>query len=57
MKWLIWFIGSLTCKHDLQLVRTIHGDEINHRNGMRSEWACKKCHCLRYSKSLDRMEP
>jgi hypothetical protein len=29
--------------HALKWVRNIYGDEINARNGMRSEWKCTHC--------------
>jgi hypothetical protein len=38
-KWRCWRAGG----HVLKFVRNIYGDEINARNGMRSEWRCVKC--------------
>lgn len=38
------FIRELLCRHHLwRFVRNIYGDEINFRNGARSEWECKSC--------------
>ena len=48
-------IKSIFCKHDYQIVRTIHGDMINHLNA-RSEWKCSKCGWFTYSKHLDKLE-
>lgn len=31
------------CEHEYEFVCNIYGDEINFRNGNRSEWRCKKC--------------
>lgn len=36
------------CKHRYHLVRTIHGDEINYRNGKRRIYSCDKCGKVRY---------
>lgn len=36
------------CKHRYYLVRTIHGDEINYRNGKRRVYSCDKCGKVRY---------
>ena len=40
------------CEHDYEFVRNIYGDEINYRNGYRSEWKCKKCGKLQWRLSL-----
>lgn len=44
------------CQHTWTRLRTIHGDEINHRNGARSEWGCDKCGKWKLSKYLDNHE-
>lgn len=36
------------CSHHYFLVRTIYGDEINHRNGKRRELSCPKCGKIKY---------
>lgn len=36
------------CGHQYFLVRTLHGDEINHRNGKRLVLACSKCGKIKY---------
>lgn len=36
------------CQHKYFLVRTIHGDEINHRNGKRRVYSCAKCGKIKY---------
>lgn len=36
------------CEHKYFLVRTIHGDEINHRNGKRRVMSCSKCGKIKY---------
>lgn len=40
------------CEHDYEFVRNIYGDEINFRNGNRSEWRCKKCGKIEYRRYL-----
>lgn len=40
------------CNHDWEFVRNIYGDEINFRNGNRSEWQCKKCGKIEWRKNL-----
>lgn len=54
---MIKFIKTLwkrhRCQHVWNRLRTIHGDEINHRNGARSEWECDKCGKWKLSKHLD----
>lgn len=43
-----WF-----CNHEyLEFIRNIYGDEINVRNGKRSEWKCKYCGKLIYKDKL-----
>ena len=37
------FLKRLFCKHQYVKVRTISGDEINARDGRRSEWECVYC--------------
>lgn len=37
------FAKPLFCKHIFTHIRNIHGDEINHLNGKRSEWRCTEC--------------
>lgn len=37
------WIKRLFCNHFYRRIRTVHGDEINHRNGYRSEWQCNQC--------------
>ncbi len=49
---MIQFLKSLFCKHQYIRLRTIHGDEIIGRNYARSEWQCKHCDRLKYSKEL-----
>lgn len=46
------FFTRLLCDHKYKYVRSIHGDEINHRNGARSEWKCRHCNKVVYSKYL-----
>lgn len=46
------FFTRFFCTHKYKLVRTIHGDEINHRNGLRSEWKCIHCDKVAFSKCL-----
>ncbi|NNH79440.1 hypothetical protein HLH17_17760 [Acinetobacter sp. ANC 5380] len=48
-------IKSIFCRHDYKLIRTIHGDQINHMNA-RSEWQCEKCKWVTYSHYLDRIK-
>ena len=48
-------IKSIFCKHDYKLIRTIHGDQINHLDA-RSEWQCEKCKWFTYSRHLDRIK-
>ncbi len=48
-------IKSIFCKHDYKLIRTIHGNQINHLNA-RSEWQCKKCKWVTYGHYLDRIK-
>ncbi len=44
----------LLCRHkSYTFVRTISGDEINLRDGMRSEWKCNECGNLIYKKFLN----
>lgn len=40
----------LFCKHDYEFVRNIYGDEIRYLGWKRSEWKCKKCGKVKYSK-------
>lgn len=52
--WMFFWGRRLTCKHFYMRTRTIHGDEINHRNGVRSEWRCCMCDKYAESKYLDK---
>lgn len=50
---MIEFIKRLLCKcKEKEFVRNISGDEINHRNGARSEWKCLCCGALYYQAKL-----
>lgn len=40
---MIGFLKRLFCKHDLEYVRNVYGDEINYLGGKRSIWKCAKC--------------
>ena len=48
-------IKSIFCKHDYKLIRTIHGNQINHLDA-RSEWQCEKCKWITYGRYLDRIK-
>lgn len=48
MNWL----KRLLCKHDIKHSRNIYGDEINYRDGKRSEWKCSKCGYIVYKNDL-----
>lgn len=37
------FLKRLFCRHDLEFVRNIYGDEINEWGWKRSIWRCKHC--------------
>jgi ribosomal protein L37AE/L43A len=37
------FLKRLFCRHDLEFVRNIYGDEIIERGWKRSLWKCKTC--------------
>ncbi len=37
------FIKRMFCKHEYEFIRNIYGDEINHLDGKRSWWRCRKC--------------
>lgn len=39
------FLRQLFCRHwrYLEFSRYIYGDEINQRDGARTEWVCRKC--------------
>lgn len=51
-----WLMG-LFCKHTEQrFIRNIYGDEINHCNGSRSVWQCKKCGTIVFGNSLNKNE-
>lgn len=52
---MIRLIKRLLCKHEYIRTRTIHGDEIIHRNFMRSEWECRHCGKWKYSKHLNKI--
>lgn len=43
-------IKQLFCKHKFKFIRNIYGDEINLRNGNRSEWKCEKCGKTKYQR-------
>lgn len=46
---------KLLCKHkSYRFIRNIHGDEINLRDGYRSEWKCYYCGKIIYKKFLHR---
>ena len=36
-------LKRLTCRHEWEFVRNIHGDEIMAAGYMRSWWRCPKC--------------
>lgn len=36
-------LRQIFCRHELEFVRNIYGDEINLVGGRRSWWRCKKC--------------
>ena len=47
------FFKMITCKHvEVDFVRNIYGDEINFRNGNRSEFKCNRCGRIVYKKDL-----
>lgn len=50
------FFSRLFCRHEgtLSFVRNIHGDEINHLGGRRSEWKCSHCDRYVYKWELNR---
>lgn len=48
MHWIKKLIQNIGCEHEYEFVRNIYGDEINHRNRMRSEWKCIKCDHVQY---------
>lgn len=37
------FLKRLLCRHRLEFVRNIYGDEIIDRGGKRSLWRCARC--------------
>lgn len=37
------FLKRLFCRHELEFVRNIYGDEIIERGWKRSLWRCQKC--------------
>lgn len=43
-------LKRLFCKHDYEFVRNIYGDAIRYLGWKRSEWKCKKCGKVKYSK-------
>jgi len=47
------FFTRFFCTHKYKLVRTIHGDEIIYRNYKRSEWKCRHCGKIIFSKYLE----
>jgi|GEM_PF-2964241 len=49
---LMVFIKRLFCKHKYRVIRNIYGDEINFRNGRRTELACFKCGKIKYHKDF-----
>lgn len=52
------FITCLFRGHKFQFERNIYGDEINYRNGKRSEWWCMHCGLYQYRPTLhDVKEP
>lgn len=43
----------IPCKHnEVEFIRNIYGDEINFRNGNRSEFKCNRCRRIVYKKDL-----
>lgn len=46
------FFKRFMCDHKYKRVRTIHGDEIIHRNYKRSEWVCRHCEKRVFSRYL-----
>ena len=47
------FFKMITCKHnEVEFIRNIYGDEINFRNGNRSEFKCVRCGRIVYKKEL-----
>ena len=47
------FFSRMFCRHyKVIFCRNIYGDEINHRNGMRSLWQCAKCGAIVLSEHL-----
>lgn len=42
----------LPCKHNMQFVRNIYGDEIIERGWKRSLWRCHKCGKLKAMEDL-----
>lgn len=40
------------CRHFYMKVREVYGDEITHRNGVRSDWTCVMCDKHATSKTL-----
>lgn len=51
----IFFIRLfMPCGHEEKVfLRNIHGDQINHYDGARSVWVCKKCTKCLYSQKLN----
>ena len=48
-----FFFKMITCKHvEVDFIRNIYGDEINFRNGNRSEFKCNRCGRIVYKKEL-----
>lgn len=45
------FLKRVLCRHDIEFVRNIYGDEIIQRGWKRSIWRCKRC-----GKAVDRDE-
>lgn len=48
-------LDRFKCKHVWMWNRNIHGDEINARDGKRSEWFCMKCGIYKHKYSYVRL--
>ena len=48
-----FFFKMIPCKHaEVEFIRNIYGDEINLRNGNRSEFKCNRCGRIVYKKDI-----
>jgi hypothetical protein len=57
MRWLMWFVRSLFCRHEWRFVENLYGDKIIWSGGNRSLWQCVKCERCQGRPELYNKEP